>query len=90
MRELSRRDTVVVAVVALAICLAQQPGRISPDTKLDLTADPIGFLTRAAHLWSPQAPMGQVQNQAYGYFFPHGLFFAAGEVAQGRAGREHR
>ena len=79
-RILGRRDHVVIVALALLISFLQRPGLISPDTKLDLTADPVGFLSRAAHLWSPDAPMGQVQNQAYGYFFPHGLFFAIGEV----------
>lgn len=79
-RLLRRRDRFVIIAVALLVSFLQRPGRLSPDTKLDLTADPIGFLTRAAHLWSPDAPMGQVQNQAYGYFFPHGLVFAVGDL----------
>ena len=36
----------VVAAVSLVLTFAQSPGQISPDTKLDLTANPLRFLTR--------------------------------------------
>jgi arabinofuranan 3-O-arabinosyltransferase len=76
---LSRRWLWVSAAAALILTFAQSPGQISPDTKLDLTANPLRFLARAFNLWNSELPFGQAQNQAYGYLFPHGAFFLAGD-----------
>jgi arabinofuranan 3-O-arabinosyltransferase len=77
---LSRRWLWLVVTVALTLSFAASPGQISPDTKLDLTANPLRFLARATNLWNSELPFGQAQNQAYGYLFPHGAFFLAGHL----------
>ncbi|MET9327187.1 alpha-(1-_3)-arabinofuranosyltransferase [Tsukamurella sp. NPDC003166] len=77
---LTRRAGAWAFVALLALSFLSAPGKVVADTKLDLTANPLGFLARAANIWSSQSPLGQVQNQAYGYFFPHGAFFALGQL----------
>lgn len=58
------------------LAFIQSPVRTAADTKLDLVAAPWGFLTQATRVFTDVFPLGQLQNQAYGYLWPHGLFFA--------------
>lgn len=71
----------VVCYLGLAIAIfVEQIGRTTSDTRLDLTENPVGFLRSSLTLWNPRVSFGELQNQAYGYLFPHGTFFAAAEL----------
>lgn len=69
------RAHVVGWLLLACTALFQPPGEVAADTKLNLFVDPARFLSRATHAYTDEFPLGQVQNQAYGYLFPQGPFF---------------
>jgi arabinofuranan 3-O-arabinosyltransferase len=77
-----RRNPLTVGCLfaLVLVSFVQRPGRVTFDTKLDLAVNPTGFMERSLHLWNPMATSGELQNQAYGYLFPMGPFFAVGQA----------
>lgn len=62
------------------VSLIQQPGRTTYDTRAELTQRPLDFLRQGFTLWHPESNFGEFQNQAYGYLFPQGSWFALSDV----------
>ena len=76
-----RLTTIGVSLGLMFWSFLQHPGAATFDTKFDLTQDPGPFMLRSLHLWNQQSNFGELQNQAYGYLFPQGLFHLLGEWA---------
>jgi arabinofuranan 3-O-arabinosyltransferase len=70
-----------LALLALALGLAQRPGTVVADTKVDLYVDPARFLSHVLSVWSPTTDLGHVFGAQYsGYAFPMAPFFALGRA----------
>ena len=65
-------------LVLWVLVVAQRPGHLVRDTKLDLSIDPGRFLASVTHLWNPASGFGMVPDQAYGYLFPMGPYYWLG------------
>ncbi len=66
---------VLVWMIAAAILVANESGRIFFDTKLGVDIDPAGFLARLWQLWNPYEWFGALQDQYIGYAFPMAPFY---------------
>ena len=76
-----RLQRVVAALLVAVLPWLVAPGLVQPDTKTDLVLSPGRYLGRALWAWNDHTGIGELQNQAYGYLFPMGPVFLAGEAA---------
>lgn len=79
-RRSAKRLYAAVVFGLVLIVLMDRPGLTTFDTKFDLFVNPGGFMRQALEPWNPQMNLGSLQNQASGYLFPIGPFFAVGDL----------
>lgn len=71
-----RLTTTALYLALLLAVLLEKAGDSTSDTKASLIDAPGELLRSTFSLWNPQVSLGELQNQAYGYLFPMGPFFA--------------
>ena len=72
----------LLILAATTMTFLQRPGLMFTDSRSDLTADPILFLSRVVDVWSETYDLGHVQSgQFVGYLFPMAPFYAGGAAA---------
>jgi arabinofuranan 3-O-arabinosyltransferase len=76
----SGRWFLLIWLVALAVLVANHPGRMFYDTKLGVDIDPAEFYARLWPLWNPLEWFGTLQNQYIGYAFPMALFYLVAQA----------
>ncbi|MBO9520412.1 MAG: DUF3367 domain-containing protein [Nocardioidaceae bacterium] len=72
----ARWSALAAYLVVLAAFLLEKAGETTSDTKASLVDGPGALLHSTFSLWNPQVSLGELQNQAYGYLFPMGPFYA--------------
>lgn len=75
-----RLQRVVATLLVAVIPWLVAPGMVQPDTKSDLVLSPGRYLGRALWAWNDHTGIGELQNQAYGYLWPMGPVFLAGDA----------
>jgi hypothetical protein len=80
----SQRDRLIplgLAVGCFVLALAQRPGLIVAETKVDLYVSPGSFLHDVLSAWTPTSSLGHVFAGQYGgYLWPMAPFFALGDA----------
>ena len=67
-------------LIALAVLVSTDTGRIFYDTKLGVDIDAGQFLTRLWSLWNPREWFGSLTDQYIGYAIPMAPFYLVGQV----------